>query len=301
MRTSDVCRGLLALSPVLVAACQATPEVAPLETPLPAWSSPTCYNVHGPYRASPAPPSFSCSRLKAEGPPVFAWDRLLGGSDGKVVRTALVEATVLGDTRHGHTPQGALAGRQGLLLGQLVNRNPVRPLAETTLLLEYSSGPGGALRDLTGQRLRAEIRQRAVPAPTIGRPAAVILRNLDGQLLMVSLHATFTEYLAEVLPEIRLRQVNTRADVLERPCQTGLGKGTERYRTADLELVTLNQTETLGPCQAARVAVGCVEYVVTTGKLEQRISDDECDLDTPEIEVTITRRAMLEPASDPFQ
>jgi len=34
-------------------------------------------------------------------------------------------------------------------------------------------------------------------------------------------------------------------------------------------------------------------------KLEQRISDDECDLDTPEIEVTVTRRAVLEPESDP--
>jgi len=281
-------------------ACQTEPERAPLEVPAPAWASLGCCGAYGPYSAASGASSFSCARLTTDGPPAFAHDGLLDGASAKRLKTALVEATVLGDTRHGHTLPGALTGQQGLLLGQLENRNPVRPLTQSSLLLQYDvPGGRGALQDLTGQRLRVEVRRRAISGKTT-TPSAVILRTLDGQLLTASLHAMFTEYMAEALPEIRLRQVNTRPTVLERPCQTVLGTGVERYRTADVEVITLNETRTLGACQAIRIAVGCVEYVVTTGKLEDRISDDECELETPEIDLSITRRALLEPTSDPF-
>jgi len=283
----------------LTVACQTEPEVLRLEQLAQPWDSPECYDSHGLYLTAAPLSTWSCQWLKAEGPPRLRQTWPLGGASAAELLTAIVDGTVEGDTAQGWQTQGALAGRRGLLLGKLKNHNPVRPMPYDTLFLEYASGAKGRWQDLSGLRIRAEARVRSLSGKEI-RPMGYILRTTDGQLLTVTLYAMFWEYFAEVLPEIRLRPVTISETLFERSCKSKLGQGHERYRTAGVEVITLNETKVLGPCQAVRIAVGCVEYVILTGKLEQRVSDD-CYLQDAEIELTVTRRALLDQASDPFR
>jgi len=163
----------------------------------------------------------------------------------------------------------------------------------TELLLEYRSEARG-LVDLKGQRVRLVVNQVEFSGSEQWS-RAVVLRTMGGQLLVASIHGAIDEYFAEGLPELRAQISGERGTPVTRQCSGANGSITSV--PASLQLRSLNETKVFAGCTRGGLAIGCVAYLVATGRVEEitkmEIKQLPCAIDPP-LEFEVARTGILE-------